>query len=888
MAKSRSLFRKKTRRPRTRRHPKDQEQWDFRPSIDPKLRRIFDKIGIPKRTPFRPDPFQTEALQVLEESDCIVSAPTGAGKTWIAVEAISKALERGQRSWYASPLKALSNAKYDELARAFGYEQLGILTGDRKENTDAPVIVGTTEILRNQLYNAMDRGIDISIHLVVLDEAHYIGDSDRGVVWEEVLIYLPARVRLLLLSATIQNGNEIASWLESVRNQPGRVVESRVRPVPLVPIFFFPNGRLSQLADQKGRLSSSIHKYLSEAKRQRTRPADYSQIIEHLRHWNLLPAIFFLKSRAECDSALLLFRTRPKKIDEVFRRDLECILDLFPFLRDHRQLPVLKSYGIASHHGGQLPQWKLLVERMMDAGHINTIFSTSTIAAGMNFPARTVVLVQSDRYNGHEFIDLTATELHQMTGRAGRRGKDKVGFALVIPGLYQNPKLISDLLDSPPESIQSQIRITFSMVLNLLLSHSMEDIRHLLQLSLGAFQEKEAHPELESRWQAIRQEIEALFPDRRCDTHDPESILEIIQHHQRLKKELSILRKEAKGATFEENLLSNLEPGRIFIHRNRALYVAFQLLHHEGKPYCLAQKVTGKVKTRQKKIHLKRVPFESIREVVDYRIEISEELSSDQLRALLETIPLEGLRPIEGKKNAKTSPEIEIIEEALRSLPCVECSSHKKCRGLIAFLQKVSREIAQVKQRLWRDFCRHIEFLKLTGFVDSENHLTADGIWASQLRMDEPLLIAEAIRKGAFDDADPAMMAALIAPFVSDKGREVYVDNEKIEGMSMLEADYERVMEMINGLARLKRSWGFDTPVVQHWPAAAIYFWARSCSWNDLLRSVKLEEGDMVSLILRTADHLRQVCSLEKTHPGIAQKARRAIDLIQREPAFVA
>jgi ATP-dependent RNA helicase HelY len=189
------------------------------PRLDPALKSVFKKIGIPEATPFMPDPFQVEALRHIEAQDVLVSAPTGSGKTWIAIQAIHRFLERGLSVWYASPLKALSNAIYQEFSKEFGSGRCGIITGDRKENPDAPVIVGTTEIFRNQLYDAMHEGIGVRADLVVLDEAHYLSDLDRGVVWEEVLIYLPARVRLLLLSATISNAEEVTAWLSEIRGK---------------------------------------------------------------------------------------------------------------------------------------------------------------------------------------------------------------------------------------------------------------------------------------------------------------------------------------------------------------------------------------------------------------------------------------------------------------------------------------------------------------------------------------------------------------------------------------------------------------------------------------------------------------------------------------------
>ncbi|MDD5712332.1 MAG: DEAD/DEAH box helicase, partial [Smithellaceae bacterium] len=196
-------IRKRRTRNRPHRRPKQHEHPRMKPEMEPQLKSVFAKIGRPDERPFQPDPFQLQALEAIQRTDCLVMAPTGSGKTWIAQKAIQAVFEKGGRAWYASPLKALTNAKWVEFGVHFDEVNVGILTGDTKENTEAPIIVGTTEILRNQLYDAMHRGEDLKCDLVILDEAHYLGDYDRGVVWEEIMIYLPPRVNLLLLSATI-------------------------------------------------------------------------------------------------------------------------------------------------------------------------------------------------------------------------------------------------------------------------------------------------------------------------------------------------------------------------------------------------------------------------------------------------------------------------------------------------------------------------------------------------------------------------------------------------------------------------------------------------------------------------------------------------------------
>jgi ATP-dependent RNA helicase HelY len=242
--------------------PRDHGANERAPSIvspSRETKRLLEGIGTPRKTPFKPDPFQLEALASLEYEDVLVTAPTGSGKTWIAREEIRRLIDNGRRAWYTSPLKALTNSKYHEFIDEFGAERVGILTGDRKENSEAPLIVGTTEIYRNQLFDSLRGGNEVSADLVVLDEAHYLADEERGHVWEEAIILTPPRIRLLLLSATIGNAHEFAVWLEEIRGvRCGVITGPMKRPVPLRSALLLPDKRLLPLLDEKGRLNTEI------------------------------------------------------------------------------------------------------------------------------------------------------------------------------------------------------------------------------------------------------------------------------------------------------------------------------------------------------------------------------------------------------------------------------------------------------------------------------------------------------------------------------------------------------------------------------------------------------------------------------------------------------
>jgi len=672
------------------------------PAADPQLKKIFAGIGVPRNKPFVPDPFQTQAVAVMAESDCLVTAPTGAGKTWIAVQAIRNSFEQGGRAWYASPLKALTNAKHIEFSEIFGPDNVGILTGDRKERPDAPIIVGTTEILRNQLYDAMHHGISLNTDLVVLDEAHFLGDEERGVVWEETMIYLPARIPLLMLSATVGNAQAIADWLTAIRGRPCRVVAETRRPVPLYPLVLHPSGTLLPLRVMAGRGAKTLHpkverlisgKKPPDLQRRRGLPP-FGDILRVLKAYDLLPAIFFLKSRSDCDAALNLCHgavpLKEEKMAAIAAR-LDALTAGSPHLARHRHRLHLEQAGVGSHHSGHLPGWKLVIEHLMNEGLLTAVFATSTVAAGVNFPARTVVFFNSDRFNGIEFLPLDATQLHQMTGRAGRRGMDRIGFALAVPGRYMDLRLVARLLSSRPEKVVSRIRINFSMVLNLLLSNTPAQAEELLKRSFAT-------------WLLV------------ADAED----------------------------------------------------------------------------------------------------------------------------------------------------------SRRKSR------------MADVHEVLWEDFLRHLDFLKETGFVDAADRLTDDGIWASQLRVDQPLLVAESLRRGLLPETDAAQMAGVFACFVNEKETD-----DRLEGRlvpNRLKKTVTQIFKKLTGFARHMKSRGFEVRPLYLRPAAMTHAWASGYPWEMVAKDYAMAEGNLAMLMMRTADNLRHTANLVGVFPAAAATAREAIGLILKEP----
>lgn len=908
-----------------RRHPKGKgyRTRESAPIIDPELDRpirlrvhrnvhaALDRIQVPEPKPFVPDPFQVEALLAITETDVLVTAPTGAGKTYIAMKAIEDVFRSGGRSWYASPLKALSNAKYGEFGEVFGAENVGILTGDRKENAHAPIIVGTTEILRNQLYDTMHQGQDLAVQLVVLDEAHYLGDQDRGVVWEEVLIYLPARVKLLLLSATIQNARGICEWLEWMRKVPCRWITTSDRPVPLFPLFLFPSGELAPLSTRRG-MFSKIRGVDPKSFPKHEFP-NVRRILDVLRESNLLPAIFFLKSRADCERAIEMCRP-PANPDEAktaaFQVRVDELLEDYPFLQHHQHLNHLRRTRVGAHHGGQLPHWKLFLERLMQEGHLEAIFSTSTVAAGVNFPARTVVIPQSDRFNGKGFVDLTATDLLQMTGRAGRRGMDEIGFVLVLPGPHQNPQLIHDLLRSPADPIVSQIRVNFSMVLNLLLSHSPEEIRDLFSDSLATHQNLSQEMEVHKQFEALERELDPWLPQMGCGSMD--RLAEIRPQFAHLKEQFRKTRKFWKRQGAMSLFKGLLVPGRVFRSNRGTPYMAIAEPDMEQRTV-EAVRLGFPLRFRKGRIRSFRVGFHRIRgfcQVLDIMPPLEERevwrdlamrLAASRSRAegdgeeassdLGRPVDLGAMKPREQSAN-----ELNRLTSQIDALPCRRCALYGPCQKsgshpfaelLLRYFEQRAR-IKTIRDQLWRDFLKHYRFLQAEGYINEEGNLTEDGLWASKLRLDQPILISECIRKGIFPEDEPEVLAALIAPFVMDRDRP---GDQQLSSLiwrhQNVAAPFFTMLQSLKTLREHLQNEGFGTPPMPFWTVVTLYFWAMGTTWEELHQIAGMDEGDLAMVILRTADHLRQIEALSDTHPRLSASARNAIDRILREPVLV-
>src|SRR5437588_3986972 len=443
--------------------------------------------------PFPLDDFQLEAIaRINEEHSVLVCAPTGSGKTVIAEYAIHRALAAGQRVFYTTPLKALSNQKFRDLGRLLGEPRVGLLTGDISINRDADVVVMTTEVFRNMLYGTTLGAVETNlreVRYVILDEVHYMNDAERGTVWEESIIYCPPQVRLVALSATVANAEELAAWMNQVHGDT-TLIASDFRPVPLR-FHYFDGRNLTPLLRQ-GRLSATRVRINPETARRLRRweqQPDPDALAQVLAAREMVPAIYFVFSRRGCDESMLassyLELLNEEESDRVERLVEEYARE-YPSIREHPHLPYVLR-GLASHHAGLLPPWKVLVERLFQAGLIKVVFATETLAAGINMPARSTVLSSITKRSDQGHRTLSASEFLQMSGRAGRRGMDPVGHVTVVASPYQTLAEGQALATAPPDPLGSHFTPTYSMVLNLLQRHSLEQAQFRISGSFGVY-----------------------------------------------------------------------------------------------------------------------------------------------------------------------------------------------------------------------------------------------------------------------------------------------------------------------------------------------------------------------------------------------------------------
>lgn len=876
------------------------------------LRDLLEGIGVPAPAPFKPDAFQLEALAALEREDVLVTAPTGSGKTWIAREEIRRLLAAGRRAWYTSPLKALTNSKYQEFSAEFGAESVGILTGDRKEKADAPLVVGTTEVYRNQLFDALRGGREVEADLVVLDEAHYLADEERGHVWEEAIILTPPRVRLLLLSATVGGAEEFAAWIEEVRGVRCSVVSRPgARPVPLRAGFLYPDGELAPLFDAAGRFNQEIAQFVEAANERHHTPPHRrfderkgrqassrlnmpemppSMLLAALKSYDLLPAILFLPTRRRCDEAAAEAALAPRGGggkkggggDEARREGRRALLqelaETYPEIRRHRHWEMAVRGGVASHHAGHLPAWKLAIERLMSAGLLDAIFATATVAAGVDFPARTVALTNIDVRTGRGWRPLTASELQQMTGRAGRRGRDRVGFVVAAPGTHQDPQKLAALLGAPPDPLESQFRATYTTLLNLLDAYGgFAPVREIAGRSFARRDAVDQITKLQHEGAKSEERVREKLRRANCDagTDAARGLERLASARARLLEAAPQTRAEALMNWLDREVV----PGRVVsVGRSgkRLVFVTERRganligVREDGRRAALALERVGRV-------------YADIHPLAEAGRDAALAAVRGGAAAPLDEPRLRDARSATDEAVATINDLIERLvdrpDEAARAR-CEEAlwAALKDAETI----ERIGRRAEALREEAWLPFERCARVLDHFGYLDfAAERVTERGRWLADLRLDRPLLIGEALERGLFAKLDAAQITGVVAALAADAERD-YGELELNDSLVTALARFEEVAyEVAN------EEWRHDldpAPEINFSAAATAARWAGGMKWDELVRRTRAEEGDLFRMLSRTGESLLQIAGLRGAHTAAAHTAALAAEAILREP----
>lgn len=535
---------------------------------------------------FELDDFQKEAVKYIDEGkSVVVSAPTGAGKTCIAEHAIHRALEEGTKVIYTTPLKALSNQKFSDFGRKYGEEKVGLLTGDTSINRDAQIVVMTTEVFRNMLYgtNLGELAKNLQgVKYAVLDEVHYMNDEERGTVWEESIIYCPTDIQIIALSATVANAEQLCGWINTVHSGT-ECVQTDFRPVPLR-FYYYDSSKpfdVLPLLTPDGQLNKKIRperrdKSFKNKIHQRNTAKD---VISVLHKKDMLPAIYFTFSRKKCDEQMekccdldLITKEEAKEIQQIVSEYLK----ENPYLAHNKHLDCV-YHGVASHHAGLLPGWKVLVEKLFQKGLIKVVFSTETLAAGINMPARSTVIssISKRTDSGHRL--LTANEFLQMSGRAGRRGMDKVGYVIVVGTPFQSPDEVAELVLSDANPLESRFSPKYSMVLNLLQKFSVNEAKELILKSFGYYSSNDRLKPLITQQNETIKTIDRLnsficpYNLRNQDLLDYNKVRETYVVHRKLSKTL-VKQAKQKGQKNLPEVSEFLEKTKGFLAKMKSYH----------------------------------------------------------------------------------------------------------------------------------------------------------------------------------------------------------------------------------------------------------------------------------------------------------------------------
>ncbi len=881
------------------------------------------ELDLSKLFPFALDDFQREAIAALNDDESVVvCAPTGSGKTVIAEYTVYRAIARKRRVFYTTPLKALSNQKFRDFSLQFGPDQVGLLTGDISVNREAPVVVMTTEIFRNMLYGMPlgEMGTSLrDVEAVILDECHYMNDSQRGTVWEESIIYCPANVQLVALSATIANANQLTDWIAKVHG-PTRLIYSDFRPVPLQYHFCSPKGLFPLLEKGTKRINNHFKNDKKRVRGERNPQADspsHKYVISQLARRDMLPAIYFIFSRRGCDQAL-------EDLGDICLLDseeqarLKAQVDDFVLyhpeaVRTHQLTQIYN--GIAVHHAGVLPAWKGLIEELFQQGLIKVVFATETLAAGINMPARTTVISMLSKRTDRGHRPLNASEFLQMSGRAGRRGMDEVGHVVTLQSPFESAPEAAALATSQPDPLVSQFTPSYGMVLNLLERHSLENARRLIENSFGQYL---ATLHLEP----VRQEYAEVSAElARMDGGDaPVSEAELTAYEKRRgqlreSRRLLMLLKEQSDRDREQGLTQQMKFALC-----GALLVIIDPMDRNPKTAVLVRKVPGPPLMLICLTADNRWVVTGVGGVLDYQPQATVFDEAD-------TLAIPGHLTLRPGGHIAGGPESESLSGRMPQLPVPEApeavleqkaeverqriameehpahrwtgrSQHQRSQGqrekLLKRHQRLTEQLSGESDRYWQEFLGLVRVLERMEFL-ANSKPSSLGAVASAIRGDNEMWLALALLSPAVEKLNPVQMSGVVAALVSEPPRpntwaHVEPSPEIEEAIGALQEVRRTVVRtqrrILMPLQRRASDPNHQIPPV--WLEARmvglVELWASGVTWVHLCESTNLDEGDLVRLLRRTADLLRQVPHVPFLPGSVRESCDKAQQLLDRFP----